>query len=106
MFDLRGWTPPVNAGPFRFRDPAPPLPDMSEDEVRERMERMRARLPALVDAWRVGVARPQAGRLIRRMAGAGVPRARLERYPETLRNRKALVGLLTPEELRELGGDS
>ena len=86
MFDLRGWTPPVDAGPFRFgpRDPARPLDDLSDAELRERLEHLTLRAR---DAWRAGE----------------VPDPRLRRILVRVAARPDVRDFFTPEELRELG---
>ena len=103
MFDLRGWTPPVDAGPFRFRDrdPSRPLAHLSDGELQAQTLDL---LPRAVESWRSGPDRDRAARLLRRVAGLGSPPELLERYPAALEAREYLGALLTPEELLELEG--
>ena len=54
MADLRGWTGPLDLGPFRMGLRRPREVDLTALTDAELLERVRELTPALVESWRAG----------------------------------------------------
>lgn len=85
----------------------PPGAPVDARTPEERVADARERLPQVVRVWRHGTHRERvrAGRLLRRLGGAGDPGEVRARYPALGAFREDLGRLLTEEERADLGVD-